>query len=97
MAGARMLDGREVSLAEAAVAALRAGCDLALLCNQSAGDGAVVDGWIDGLTEAQLKGQWELQEASESRRRALLPVGAALDWDELMVQPGYMRALDLLP
>ena len=97
MAGARRLDGRDVSLAEAAIAALRAGCDMALLCNQSDGDGAVLDDWIDALTEAQLKGQWEPQEASELRRRALLPVGAALDWDQLMVQPGYMRALDLLP
>ena len=97
MAGARLLDGREVSLAAAALAALRAGCDMVLLCNQSTGDDVVLDDWIDAVTEAQLKGQWDLQDASESRRRALLPVGPALDWNELMVQPAYMRALDLVP
>ncbi|MBV5298733.1 MAG: hypothetical protein JZU64_11550 [Rhodoferax sp.] len=32
---------------------------------------------IDGLTEAQLKGQWQPQEISEARRLALLPAGAA--------------------
>ncbi|RYF67727.1 MAG: beta-N-acetylhexosaminidase [Comamonadaceae bacterium] len=42
MAGARMLDGREVGYTEAAVAALNAGCDLALLCNQSVHDPAAV-------------------------------------------------------
>jgi len=46
------------------------------------------------LTEAQLKGQWQAVDASEARRRALLPVTPALDWDALMVQPAYMQALD---
>ncbi|MCX7241476.1 MAG: beta-N-acetylhexosaminidase [Burkholderiales bacterium] len=94
MAGARRIDGVEVSHAQAAVAALRAGCDMVLLCNQSVGDGKPVDALIDGLTEAQLKGQWQASEASEERRRALLPKSAALSWDELMVQRDYMHALD---
>ena len=68
-----------------------------LLCNQSLGDGAEVDALINGLTEAQLKGLWQPLEASEARRLALLPSAAAVPWDELMVQPGYMQALDLLP
>ena len=96
MAGARLLDGKEVSFTEAAVAALRAGCDMVLLCNQSLNGGQAVDALIDGMTEAQVKGDWIPQEASEARRLALLPRVAAPDWDSLMVQPHYMHALDLI-
>ena len=39
MAGARWLDGKEVSHTQAAVAALNAGCDMVLLCNQSLASG----------------------------------------------------------
>lgn len=94
MAGARRIDGREVSYTEAAVTALNAGCDLVLLCNQSVGDGKPVDELIAGLTEAQLKGQWQPLEASELRRLALLPQVSALEWDALMVSPAYMQAMD---
>jgi beta-N-acetylhexosaminidase len=101
MAGARVLDGLPVSYTEAAVAALNAGCDMVLLCNQSVpgseGGGRAVDELIDGVTEAQLKGGWQPHEASEARRRALLPRSPAPDWDALMVQPDYMHALALLP
>ena len=97
MAGARMIDGREVSYPEAAVAALNAGCDLVLLCNQSLGGGQALDTLLEGLTEAQLKGQWEPREASEARRLALLPRGNAPAGDDLMVEPGYMQALGLIP
>lgn len=97
MAGARMIDGQSVSTTEAAVVALNAGCDLVLLCNQSLGLGTELDGLIDGLTEAQLKGRWLPDELSEERRLSLLPANRATAWDELMVQPAYMRALDLLP
>jgi len=97
MAGARVLDGHPVSVTEAAVAALNAGCDLVLLCNQSVGLGAELDGLIDGLTQAQLKGQWQPDEQGEARRLALLPATQATAWDDLMVQPAYMQALDLLP
>jgi beta-N-acetylhexosaminidase len=101
MAGARLLDGQEVSYAQAAVAALNAGCDMVLLCNQSlansGGGGRAVDELIDGLTEAQLKGHWQPREDSEERRLALLPVTPAPQWDALMVHPAYMQALDLIP
>jgi beta-N-acetylhexosaminidase len=97
MAGARLIDGREVSYAEAAVAALNAGCDLVPLCNQSVGDGQAVDELLDGLAEAKLKGRWQASEASEQRRLALLPVGTAMPWDALMAHPDYIKALDLLP
>ena len=98
MAGARVIDGQPVSFPQAAVAALAAGCDMVLLCNQStansAGGGSAVDELIAGLTEAQLKGQWQASDASEARRRALLPQTPALEWDALMVQGAYMQALD---
>ena len=97
MAGARLIDGMEVSYAQAAVAALNAGCDMVLLCNQSGGEGRAVDELLDGLVEAQLKGQWEMLESSEERRLALLPRQSAPDWDTLMLEPAYMHAMGLLP
>jgi beta-N-acetylhexosaminidase len=99
MAGARVIDGREVSYTEAGVAALEAGCDMVLLCNQSvAGEnGRAVDELLDGLAEAQLKGGWQTSEASEHRRLALLPATPSLHWDELMTDPRYGHALDLIP
>lgn len=100
MAGARQIDGREVSYTEAAVAALEAGCDMVLLCNQSeeaAGLGQPIDDLIDGLSEAQIKGRWTPSLPSEQRRRELLPRAPALAWDDLMVDARYMHALSLLP
>ena len=97
MAGARQLEGRTLSYSEAALTALEAGCDLVLLCNQSLNGGEAVDSLIDGLAEAQIKGRWLPNEASEARRLALLPQTPLPDWDELMVSPAYMHALDLLP
>lgn len=97
MAGARVLDGQQLSYTQAAVAALGAGCDMVLLCNQSLGAGLAVDELLAGLVEAQIKGQWQPLEASEERRLALLPRTPALDWDALMVQGAYMHALSLMP
>ena len=98
MAGARQIDGREVSYTEAALAALEAGCDLVLLCNQCVVDGgAPIDALIDGLSEAVVTGRWAPREASEQRRQDLLPQGYPLPWDELMVDARYMHALSLLP
>ena len=68
-----------------------------LLCNQSLGEGQAVDGLIDGLQAALEAGRWQASAASEARRVALLPQTLPQPWDELMVQPAYMHALDLLP
>ena len=101
MAGARLIDGREVSYTEAAVTALNAGCDLVLLCNQSTPDspqgGQALDELLQGLSKGLQKHHWQPSAASEARRRALLPGTAALSWDHLMSQPAYLQALSLLP
>ena len=97
MEAARHIEGRTVAPAEAVLAALHAGCDLALLCNQSLGQGEVIDDTIDALARAQLGGRWQPSEASEARRRALLPRGPAPDWDALMRSPAYLHALELVP
>jgi hypothetical protein len=97
MAGARRIEGRSVSFAQAGVAALNAGCDLVILCNQSIGDGRAVEEMLEGLTEHLVKNQWHASDASEQRRRALLPTTSPLAWDALMTYPAYLRALDLLP
>jgi beta-N-acetylhexosaminidase len=97
MAGARVIDGQAVSSTQAALAALDAGCDLVLLCNQSLGDGAEVDTLIDGLTKAHFRDQWQPQEAGKLRRLSLLPKTHATPWDELMLQPRYQQALACLP
>lgn len=97
MEGARVIEGTPVSHTDAALAALHAGCDMVLLCNQSLGGGAVLDGVLEGLETAQRQGHWQPDVDSESRRIALLPQTLPQVWDELMLQPAYMQALDLLP
>ena len=97
MEGARRIDGRTLTPTEAVLAALDAGCDLALLCNQSLGNGSVIDDTIDGLAQAQLSGRWQPRPASEARRLALLPAAPTADWDTLMRTPDYLRALALIP
>ena len=97
MAGARSLNGRELSYVEAAVLALAAGCDMVLLCNQSADGGQAVDALLDGLVWALEADQWQQDAAGEARRQKLLPRSAPLAWDELMHDPAYQRALERLP
>lgn len=95
MAGARLIDGKEVTYAEAASAALAAGCDMVLLCNQSVDKGTAVDELLAGL-EASKDKAWEPLESSDQRRLALLPQAPCAMWDELMTQPHYVHCLDLV-
>lgn len=93
MAGARAAG----STLDGAVAALNAGCDMVLLCNQSIQGGAPVDALLDGLAVAQAQGRWTADAHSEARRLDLLPLLPPLPWDELMHQPAYRHALAKLP
>jgi beta-N-acetylhexosaminidase len=97
MEGARRLDGRGVSYTQAAVAALEAGCDMVLLCNQSLDGGRAVDELIEGLARELRDGRAKLDESSAARRVALLPQTAPLAWDDLMHDGAYRHALDRLP
>ena len=85
-----------LSLVAFVVAALAAGCDLALVCNQSLDGGRALDELLDELSEAAVKGRWQPQEASEQRRRALLPTAPALPWDALMRSNAYIQALEAI-
>ncbi|PPE67977.1 beta-N-acetylhexosaminidase [Caldimonas caldifontis] len=83
---------------QGAVAALQAGCDLVLLCNQSVVDGgAPLDALLDGLWAAREQGRWEPQADSEARRVDLLPQAAPMAWDDLMHHAPYQQALSRLP
>ena len=82
---------------EGAVAALNAGCDLVLLCNQSIQGGRPLDDLLDGLMVAKGKGLWHPSPDSEARRVDLLPQTAPLTWDDLMFHPAYHQALSRLP
>jgi beta-N-acetylhexosaminidase len=99
MQGARRLDGRQLDYADATLVALAAGCDLALLCNQSVestGGGRVLDDLLDHLDRARDEGRWTPDADGERRRRALLPATPAPGWDALMAQPAYRAALGRL-
>jgi beta-N-acetylhexosaminidase len=97
MEGARRIDGREQSYAQAAAIALNAGCDMVLLCNQSLDGGSAVDELIEGLARAVQDGGVRLSAESDARRTALLPQTAPLAWDDLMHESAYRHALERLP
>jgi beta-N-acetylhexosaminidase len=96
MAGARLINGVEVTYAQAAAVALNAGCDMVLLCNQSTDGGQAVDELLDDLAHAQLQAQWHPSPDSEARRLDLLPQTVPYTWDELIHSPVYQRALERL-
>ena len=93
------MEGAKVagSTLDGALAALNAGCDMVLRCNQSLDGGEAVDGLLDGLQAAQADGRWRPDGDSEARRLDLLPLSPPLPWDELMHQPAYQHALEKLP
>lgn len=97
MEAARRIAGQLLSYTEAALAALGAGCDLALLCNQSVGEGAPLDELLAGMADARTRQRWRPDAQSERRRRALLPAGPALPWEALMASGSYQRARAMLP
>lgn len=97
MEAARHIDGALLGYTDAALAALEAGCDLALLCNQSVNEGKPLDELLDGFAAMQRNGQWIPQEASEKRRLALLPRGPATDWTQMLSSPAYVKARNALP
>ncbi|WP_295542570.1 beta-N-acetylhexosaminidase [uncultured Pseudacidovorax sp.] len=97
MEGARHLEGRLLTPAQAALQALQAGCDLALLCNQSLNGGAVLDEFLGAMDAARARGELPPSAERERRRRALLPRGEALDWAALMADAAYDHARALLP
>ena len=96
MEAARRIDGELLSYTQAALAALEAGCDLALLCNQSVGEGAPLDELLDGVAAARAARRWRPNAASERRRLALLPRGEALTWPQLTQAESYLRARAML-
>jgi beta-N-acetylhexosaminidase len=97
MAAARQLDGSPLRESEAAMLALNAGCDLVLLCNQSAPGLSVLDTLLDELAQGALDGRWHPDADSEIRRQALLPQQPPRAWDELMHDADYQHALERLP
>jgi beta-N-acetylhexosaminidase len=97
MEGARQIGAHTVSFTQAAVVALNAGCDMVLLCNQSAVDGGrEVDALLDGLAAAAQRREWQHSQDSVQRRLALLPQCAPLGWDDLMHHGVYQHALERL-
>lgn len=73
------------TLTQAAAAALEAGCDMVLVCNQPEAAERV----LDELRHVP-------SSASTARLARMRGRGEAAGWDELMVEPRYRQALDLL-
>jgi beta-N-acetylhexosaminidase len=96
MEAGRYIDGQLLSYADAALAALDAGCDLAMLCNQSIGEGRPLDELLDGFAVAARAGRWQADPRSEIRRRALLPESPSTDWNAMVDSEGYKGARQVL-
>jgi beta-N-acetylhexosaminidase len=81
------------SLSQAALQALQAGCDLALVCNQSVVDGgSALDALLRDLQDAQDRGLWTPDARSAQRCAGLLPSQPAMDWDALLASDTYLAA-----
>lgn len=94
MEAGRYIDGRLLSFAQAALAALQAGCDLPILCNQSVGDKAAgLEQMLEDVGAALRSGHWTPDPQSNARRLFLLPTGDAPAWDVVISSPRYQAAL----
>jgi beta-N-acetylhexosaminidase len=95
MAGARQVQGREISITQAAMAALGAGCDMVLLCNQSTLETpqhSPLDALLAQVAQALQTGPWRADAASHGRRLALLGRSGAPSWDALHATPHFAKA-----
>ena len=92
MEAGRYIDGELLSYTDAALAALEAGCDLALLCNQSIGEGLALDEFLDGFDAAAHTQRWMPDAIGEARRQALLPRDVAAGWSSLVASRAYRDA-----
>jgi beta-N-acetylhexosaminidase len=94
------VQGREIGASQAVLAALQAGCDMALLCNQSLvgkpGD-SPLDTVLAELSLAQNAGSYQPEAASHTRRLALLPKVPGLAWEGMLQSLAYQRAVAVLP
>ncbi|MBN3809018.1 beta-N-acetylhexosaminidase [Paraburkholderia sp. Ac-20347] len=77
------------TLAQGARAALDAGCDMVLICNQPHEAEKVLDALRTEEPSRERK-------ASSKRIRRLMPRGKALRWDKLVADPAYLSAQALL-
>jgi beta-N-acetylhexosaminidase len=85
------------TLGDAALQALQAGCDLVLVCNQSAvGDGRALDTLLQELDGAIDQGRWQPDARSAQRRVDLLPCGQGERWGALLASDTYLAARDAL-
>jgi beta-N-acetylhexosaminidase len=73
------------TLTEAASAALEAGCDMVLICNQPAAAEQVLD---------ELR--FTTSRESQQRIKRMRPCGNALEWSALVAEPEYLQAQALL-
>lgn len=95
MEAGRYIAGRQLGFAEAALEALAAGCDLALLCNKSL-EADVLDAFLAAMERAAASGALTPDAAREARRVALLTTAPALDWERLQASARYRHARKVL-
>lgn len=92
MEGARQLQGKPLGLADAVCAAVRAGCDLTLICNQSIGGSRVLDDVLENLSKPTILKRLQNNKAAALRRQALLATGTPLQWADLRRSEAYKQA-----
>jgi beta-N-acetylhexosaminidase len=73
------------TLTEAASAALHAGCDMVLICNQPEEAEKVLDAL-----------RFTPSKESQARLKRMRPRGKALNWNKLVAEPEYLQAQTLL-